>query len=96
MTERSDASASQRYRRRAHVIETDLGAELILLDPATQQMFTLNATGREVWRALDGRAVDDIAARVVATFDVTREVAMTDVLSLVHRLVDARLVEPAD
>jgi len=96
MTESTGESASQRYRRRAQVIETDLGAELILLDPATQQMFTLNATGREVWRALDGRAVDDIAAHIVATFDVTREVAMTDVLSLVNRLVDARLVDPVD
>lgn len=96
MTGRAGENVSQRYRRRPQVIETDLGAELILLDPLTQEMFALNATGREVWRALDGRALDDIAARVVAAFDVTREVASADVLSLVHRLVDARLVDLAD
>src|SRR5690606_21558274 len=34
------------YARVARVIETDLGNELVLLDPETQQMYSLNETGR--------------------------------------------------
>lgn len=85
--------ASARYRRNPHVIETDLGSELILLDPDTQQMFSLNPTGCLVWQALDGTApLRAVVQRVVAAFEVAPEAAARDVDTLISQLAAAGLV----
>lgn len=78
------------------VVETDLVDELVLLDPTTREMFSLNAAGRIVWRAL-GESADgarELAiARITEAFDVDAAVAAADVDALLGRLVDAGLVE---
>lgn len=74
------------------VIETDLESELILLDPGTQEMFSLNETGRRVWRSLPAREAALVDA-VVAAFDVARDTAAADVRRLLAELVEAGLVE---
>ena len=88
------------YRVNPAVIETDLGEELVLLDPATREMFSLNATGRLVWRALSegggggapGRAVERAVERIVAAFEVDADAARADVDTLVSRLAAAGLI----
>jgi hypothetical protein len=87
--------AAGRYARRAGVIETDLDAELILLDPATQEMFSLNDVGRLIWRSLEEEPVDAIVDRVVGAFDVDHEVAGADVRALLRQLLDAGLAQAA-
>jgi hypothetical protein len=77
------------------IIETDLEHELILLDPVSQEMFSLNETGRAIWRALPGRTVPDVAAELTRHFDVAREEADAEVRALVGRLLEARLIAPA-
>lgn len=84
-----------RYARRAGVIETDLGAELILLDPATGEMFSLNDVGRLIWRALDDAPLEAIVARVVEAFEVSPEVAEADARALVRQLLEAGLIVAA-
>jgi hypothetical protein len=59
------------YRANPAVVETDLPEELILLDPATREMFSLNATGRIVWRALAERGETD--GRALAIARITKE-----------------------
>jgi hypothetical protein len=84
------------YRPNPAVIETDLAEELILLDPATREMFSLNATGRVVWRALvegGGRAL--AIARLTEAFDVEPDAASADVDALIARLAAAGLLEGA-
>jgi hypothetical protein len=76
------------------VIETDLEHELILLDPVTQEMFSLNDTGRAIWRALPGCTVDDAAVALTRQFDVTLDAAIADVRALVARLLEAKLIAP--
>jgi hypothetical protein len=72
-----------RCARRAGIIETDLGTELILLDPGTQQMFSLNPTGRLIWSLLGSAPLDAIEqAR-----------ARADALTLLEQLTVAGLVE---
>jgi hypothetical protein len=88
-------SAVGRYARRTGVIETDLGAELILLDPATQEMFSLNDVGRLIWRSLDEEPVDAIVDRVVGSFDVDHDTAGADVCALLRQLLDAGLAHAA-
>lgn len=74
------------------LIETDLESELILLDPRTQEIFSLNATARVIWRALPAAGVEPIVARVVAHFEVAPAEAETDVRGLLEELVGAGLV----
>jgi hypothetical protein len=83
------------YIRRAGVIETDLATELVLLDPATQQMFSLNPTGRFIWQSLGALTVGEIVERVVAAFEVQPDVAATDTRTLLEQLSAAGLVERA-
>jgi hypothetical protein len=85
-----------RFVRNPHVIATDLGAELVLLDPRSQQMFGLNATGRRVWQSLDGRPAGELAAVLAAEFDVPAETAARDVSIVLARLRDAGLVHEAE
>lgn len=85
------AGTTARYARVAGIIETDLGTELILLDPATQEMFSLNAAGRTIWRLLDEEPVAVIVDRMVDAFDVSRETASADARALLRRLVEAKL-----
>ena len=80
------------YNKIAGIIETDLADELILLDPATGQMFSLNDTGRRVWRALPAPSAGVLARGLVAELEVDEETAQRDVAALLDRLVGARLV----
>jgi hypothetical protein len=81
-----------RYEPKAALIETDLPDELVLLDPETQEMFSLNATGRLAWRALPGRSVAEVAALLADSFEVTAAEAEADVRALLQRLLAAGLL----
>ncbi|HEX6938574.1 MAG TPA: PqqD family protein [Longimicrobiales bacterium] len=79
---------------RPDVIATDLESELILLDAGTGEMFSLNATGRAVWRALDGgTTVAGVVAAVERAYDIAADRAEADVHALLVRLLEVRLVE---
>lgn len=84
-------ASANRYARCTGIVETDLGAELILLDPATEEMFSLNDVGRLVWRLLDDAPLAVVVERVVEVFDVSRDVADADVRALLDQLLHARL-----
>lgn len=85
-----------KYAHSADVIATDLGDELILLDPRNGEMFGLNACGRRVWQELPGRSVDQLAAVLSAEFDVGVAQAHDDVETLLAALLRAQLVVDED
>ena len=70
--------------------------ELILLDPDSQEMFSLNESGRAIWRALPGRSVDEVAALLATEYEVEEAAARLDVRGLVTRLAGAGLLRRAD
>ena len=75
------------------VIETDLGDELVLLDPKTQGMFSLNNTGRVVWQGLKNtETLETIALSLEKTFTVTLEQASLDAQALMDELEKAGLI----
>lgn len=80
------------YAAAPNVIETDLDDELIILDPGTQEMFSLNDTGRHVWRTLPATEQELVGA-VLDGFEVTRAKAKADVRRLIAELLEARLVK---
>jgi len=84
-----------RFARKPGVIETDLERELVLLDPETREMFSLNASGRLVWRALPEHPVAELARQITEAFDVSHERALEDVLRILAQLREAGLIAPS-
>lgn len=82
----------KRYVPAPEVIETDLERELILLDPGSEEMFSLNETGRLVWRALPDATLEQMARAVADAFDVPLDRAQADVAALLEDLVAAGVV----
>jgi hypothetical protein len=80
------------YTTNPDIIETDLGEELVLLDPRTQEMYTLNATGRAVWQAMPAGDAEAIATIVTAAFAIDHAQATLDVRALLNQLSGAGLL----
>lgn len=75
------------------MIATDLDDELVLLHQATREMFTLNATGRLIWREIEnGRPVESIIEAVTAAFETDTATAESDVAALMTTLARAGLI----
>lgn len=91
----SDISETRELRRREDVVVTDLDDELVLLDPETRKMYTLNQTGRRVWRVLDGRSITEIARVISLEYQVDPERAAQDVETVVRDLLEAGLAHEA-
>ena len=91
MVKRSFAGTT-RFARKAGVIPTDLQNEVVLLDPQTRLMFSLNATGRFAWQRLDDHTVTELARALAREFDVPAEQAAADLDALLRELLEAGLV----
>jgi len=81
------------FARNPRVIETQLEHELILLDPATGQMFSLNDTGQRIWRALPAESALAVARQLEAALEVDLATAERDVHALLDRLHAAELID---
>src|ERR1043166_5373198 len=81
-----------RFVRKPGVIATDLGNELVLLDPETRQMYRLNQAGRVVWQTLQEMDAASLARLLVDSFEVTPERAREDLHALLVDLLGAGLV----
>ncbi|GGJ76995.1 hypothetical protein GCM10008939_21340 [Deinococcus aquiradiocola] len=73
------------------VLVTDLDDELVLLHPLRSEMFSLNAAGGVIWRALPGTA-EALVAALTDAFDVTTAEAEADVDALLRELAARDLV----
>lgn len=83
----------QTWTLKPGVIETDLDDELVLLDPKTQGMFSLNGTGRVIWHGLkNAESLESIAQKLEQQFTVTLEQAQTDASALISELEKAGLI----
>jgi hypothetical protein len=91
----AQAARNPRFTAKPGLSETDLERELVLLDPETRLMFSLNETGRAVWRAL-GESEDELARRLSGRFATAFEAAREDVRRLLDDLARAGLIVRAD
>lgn len=80
------------YSRNPDIIETELEAELILLDPGTGEMFSLNDTGRRIWHSLPFDSPARFGAALAEALVVEADVAEHDVRILLAELHRAGLV----
>ncbi|MFN3265454.1 MAG: PqqD family protein [Deinococcales bacterium] len=74
------------------ILVTDLDNELVLLNPRTQAMFTLNGTGRIVWQNLGKYSATEIAEKIVERFEIDLPTALKDTENLLETLANAGLL----
>jgi sensor domain CHASE-containing protein len=89
----SKLNLMQTWTLKPGIIETDLDDELVLLDPKTQGMFSLNATGRVIWHGLKNtESLEAIAQKLEQQFTVNLEQARQDAQALITELEKAGLI----
>lgn len=71
-------SDPSRYAPNPEVLVTDLGEELVLMHPASQAMFSLDAVGRWLWQALPDTP-QGLATGLSQAFTVDADAALVDV-----------------
>jgi len=82
-----------RVRVAPSVYARAFGSEIILLEFHRGEYFGLDAIGAEVWRLLEkGSTLDAAAEALVARYDVSRETALADIVTLVSSMRDNALV----
>lgn len=85
------------YRVPSHVHAEAVHDEVVLLDVRTEAYLGLNVTASAVWSILaGGGSADTAAAELVSRFDVSPEVAKTDVATLTEQLLAQGLLEQND
>lgn len=80
------------------VVHDTVEDRAVLVDPAGQELITLNPTGSTIWHALDGQHDDEALADLLhaANPDVERDTILTDVRSFLGVLLDEGLAVRAD
>jgi hypothetical protein len=59
------------------------------------ELYALNDTGRDVWRLLDGRTVDQLIDALLEEYDASRDEIDRDVRGLLDELLDRGIVNEA-
>jgi hypothetical protein len=94
-----------RFLPSADIVAREIEGELIIVPLSAgigdleDELYSMNDTGREVWRLMDGaHTLDEIAAALAELFDAPQPDILADVQGLVGELLRRRmLVEaPAD
>jgi hypothetical protein len=81
------------YKRRSDVRVEDVAGETLVLDDQAGQIHQLNCTASFVWGRCDGKtSVDEIVALMAAQFDVDEKVARNDVVDVIRRLGELKLL----
>ncbi len=87
-----------RYVPSEDVVVREIEGELIIVPLVSgigdmeDELFTLNETGRAVWKRLDGRkTLRDVVAELDAEFDAPAGVLEEDVVGLVGELVKRKM-----
>ena len=83
------------------VVAREIEGEIVIV-PLTagigdleDELYTLNETGRDVWRLLDGRRLDEVVDALLAEYDAPREAVDRDVRGLLEELLSRKIVRVA-
>ena len=108
MTEKNSAAnpdvrLDAAYAPSEDVVAREIEGEIIIIPLVSNvgdiedELYTLNETGRAIWRKLDGRrTLRGLAAELAGEFDAPLESLEQDVLGLVGELVSRRMVVRKD
>jgi hypothetical protein len=81
------------YERAVHLLEAELGDEILTLDPAAGQCFGFNPVAASIWRRLAQPAgFDELKQTLLEEYDVTTDRCTEELRELMQVLVDHGLV----
>lgn len=90
------------YSISEEVVAREIEGELIIVPLAAgvggsdDELFTLNDTGKEIWRRLDGRAsLEELAASLAREYDAPPGEIEKDLLGLAAELLGRRMIVEA-
>jgi len=97
-------SWEKRYTPSGDVVAREIAGEVVIvplvagIGETDDDLFTVNNTGREIWRRLDGTTtLREVADDLQARFEAPREVIEKDVQGFIDELLQRRMVaEVAD
>jgi len=92
-----NVAANGVWQRNPSLAWREIDSETVIISPGESVMHELNDTGSLVWRNIDGhRNAEDLAALLVAEYEVTRDTALADTLSLLEELSTRKLLLPVE
>ena len=78
----------------SHILESEIGDEISLYDPTTEQVTILNGPASDIWRLADGEhTMTEIIELLATAYEVPTEQIAEQVADTVQRLVDAQLLK---
>lgn len=84
-----------KYRVPAHVHFRSIHDEVVILDTRTDTYLGLNDTAAAAWSVLSSGGSSETAIEELTTrFDVSPDVATSDVVALIRDLLDRELLHP--
>jgi hypothetical protein len=91
-----NVAASGVWQKNPALAWREIDEETVIISPGESVMHELNDTGSFVWRNIDGhRNAEDLASLLVEQYEVTRETALADTISLLEELSTRKLLLPA-
>ena len=87
------ARLHQQPRRVEQVVTSELEGEMVLLNLATEEYYSLNEVGTRLWDLTDGkRTVAEMIDTILQEYEAERAGVTEDVLALFQELTDEGLV----
>lgn len=90
---------SKVYTKKADIVSRKIAGELLLVPVKgkladMQRIFALNPVAEYIWEELDNqKSLNDICNGVVASFEIEREQAESDIREFITELLDADLIK---
>lgn len=89
----ASARLHQPPRRVEQVVASELEGEMVLLNLATEEYYSLNEVGTRLWDLTDGkRTVAEMIDTILQEYEAERAGVTEDVLALFQELTDEGLV----
>ncbi len=89
------ASPSVLWQKNPALAWREIDDETVIVSPNESVMHELNDTGSFLWRNIDGRrSAAELAALLVESYEVTKDVALSDTEALLQELSSRKLVVP--
>ena len=78
----------------SHILETEIGDEISLYDPHTEQVIVLNQTASDVWRLSDGESdLEEIVRLLAVAYGVQGDLIRPDIESTIQSFREQGLFE---
>jgi hypothetical protein len=83
---------SETIARNPKLAWREIDGETVIISPEDSQVHELNETASLVWKHAEGQTLDQLAQRISAEYEVSRETARADLEELLAALGEKQLV----